>query len=50
MAGGSRDAYRWTLNGRLMESRDPTLLWDPQPGTYGLSLEGADRAVSFTVR
>ncbi len=51
IAGGERrSAYHWRLNGMPLTSDGPTLLWSPQPGSYTLELEGADRRVQFFVR
>lgn len=47
MAGGE-GPYRWTLNGRVIESSSATYLWDPIPGEFILEL--ANRQVRFTVQ
>ena len=48
--GGSGDRYRWKLNGRIIEANTPTYFWKPEPGTFTLELEGASRAVQFSVQ
>lgn len=48
--GGRRSVYRWTLDGRVIESREPTYLWDPKSGDHVLTLEGAAMDVRFRVK
>ena len=48
--GGSGSDYHWTLNGRALSSGGPVCLWEPQPGDYTLTLEGADDEIRFSVR
>lgn len=51
LAGGQRRSiYRWKLNGQIIESSDPTYLWQSRPGAYTLELEGGDRVVRFQVQ
>lgn len=51
MAGGAlRSVYRWTLDGHVIESRNPTYFWAPQAGEHALSLEGAAMDVRFSVK
>ena len=42
--------YHWTLNGQTLESSDPTYLWDPQPGSYTLKLQGSNDEIKFNVK
>jgi len=51
IAGGSiQPPYAWTLNSQTLVSSSPTLLWQPAPGSYTLTLEHASGSVRFTVK
>jgi hypothetical protein len=48
--GGSSGVYRWNLNGREITVESSSYLWDPEPGDYILSLDGAGDETRFRVR
>ncbi|MBP9864581.1 penicillin-binding protein 1C [Patescibacteria group bacterium] len=51
VAGGEkRRTYRWYLNDQMFERSGPSFAWNPVPGEYQLRLEGAVRAIHFSVR
>jgi len=51
VAGGKRHGtFVWSLNGQSLTGDGPVYSWEPKPGTYTLSLQGADRQITFSVR
>ncbi len=45
-----KTARVWVLNGTRITARDSMHLWNPEPGSYTLALEGAAGQIHFTVR
>lgn len=48
--GGEQSVYRWNLDGKVIESRGSTFLWEPKIGKHVLKLEGAAMDVQFHVK
>ncbi len=48
--GTQHAAWVWILNGKRITARDPMYLWNPEPGSYDLALEGVVRQIHFTVK